>query len=540
MNGNKLKKQEDIIYENLPQSYYIKDVWKLIKSNLVFFLILSCLIFLIYSPLIKGKFLNLDDINGIVYNELHHSIAKSVKQLDIAATITAVIVKLFGMNPTALHIFSLALHSICTFLVFILTYLLFGKKVALITAFLFATHSVNSEAVGWLTSMAYILRTSIMLLIIIFYVLYRKNKNVLYLAISSIIYLFSQITIRSQGWMFITPVLLVIIDQFILEKKTQYKNIKYYTPYILISLVFAVTLLPNLYKERLVGLNTIYYVNTATATPLINRVPYTTYKAYELLVFPLRLTIYHEGELVSGGYYSFMIASTVALVIGIVYLWKKDRVIVGLLITIPLSILPSYSPIIIAWTAAERYLYIGSAFFSMVVAIVILRIEKKRNWHRFALVATVTLCLLYSARTFVRSFDLNNSKNLWLATKKVSPYSYRVFNNLGDVYANEGNYELAIKSFKRSFALKRDYADAVHNIGYMYLQLGDITKAKKYLQLSIDMHPILFQSWYKMGVIFLNEKNYPEAQKYLSKALELRPDDISIQQAVSSLKTLGY
>jgi tetratricopeptide (TPR) repeat protein len=541
MNGNKIKKQintETKLEETKPKVYKFKDVWKFLKSNFIIFFILADLIFLIYAPLIKGQFLNLDDQNGIVLNKLFYSISASLKALDAQAIAIAIVVRLFGMNSTALHIFSLLLHIACTILTLVLAYLLFGKKVSIITAFLFATQSVNSEAVGWLTGSGYLIRTIVILLILIFYVMFRRSKNIWYLIISTLIYLASQIFIKSQGWMFITPFLLAIVDQFLIEKKIEFKNIKYYIPYILISLVFAAILVPTLFKERVSGLNTMYYVNTDTATPLINRIPYTIYMAYELIAFPLVLTIYHEGEIISGAYYSFMVAVTVALVFGIAYLWKKDRIIAGLLLTIPLSILPSFSPVIIAWTAAERYLYMGAAFFSMAVAILILRIEEKKRWKKFALYATITLCLLYSVRTFTRSFDLNNSKSLWLASKKVSPYSYRVYNNLGDVYANEGSYDLAIEAFKRSWALKPDYADAVHNIGYIYLQRGDIARAKKYFQLSIDMNPRLFQSWYKMGRILIAEKNYQQAEIYMSKALELQPNDATVQQSMAEINLL--
>lgn len=543
MDGNKPKNQvsaENISKKEKPQLYGMGETWKFIKSNLIILFILAGLIFLIYGPLIKGQFLNLDDQTGIVLNKSLYSIKETLKLLDAPAIAQSIIVKFFGMNSTALHVFSILLHIVCTTLVFVLTYLLFGKKVSLITTFLFATQPVNTEAVGWLAGMGYPFRTAVVLLILIFYVLYRRTKKIGYLIFSSAIYLAGQITNRGQGWMFIAPVLLVIVDQFLIEKKVEFKNIKYYTPYIVVSLIFVVMLIPGFFKQRIIALNTQYYVNTDTATPLINRIPYTTYMAYKLIAFPLTLTVYHEGEVITGIDYAFMIAVTVAVVFGIVFLWKKDRVTAGLLLTIPFSILPSYSPVIIAWTAAERYLYIGAAFFSMVLAILILRIEEKKKWKKFAFVTTVVLCLLYSARTFARSFDLNNSKNLWLATKKVSPHSYRVYNNLGDVYANEGNYDLAIEAFKKSVALKPDYADAVHNIGFIYLQLGDTAKAKKYLQQSIDMNPRLFQSWYKMGRIFITEKNYPAAQKYMSKALELNPKDETVQQAMAELKDLGY
>jgi hypothetical protein len=541
MNGNKLKKQvnaENIIREEKPQVYRIRELWKFIKSNYIIFLILTGLIFLIYIPLIKGQFLNLDDQNGIVLNKTLYSVNDTLKTLDAPSIALSLVIHFFGMNSTALHIFSISEHVVCTILVFILAYLLFGKKVALITSFLFATQSVNTEAIGWLSGSGYPFRTGVTLLILISYVLFRKTRKIWYLILSSVIYLASQYMIKSQGWMFVVPFLLVIIDQFVLEKKIVFKNIKYYIPYIAVSLVFAAMLVPGLFKQRLIDLNTLYYVNTDTATPLINRIPYTTYMAYKLIAFPLTLTIYHEGEIITGSLYAFMILVTVAIVFGILYLWKKDRVIAGLLLTIPFSILPSYSPIIVAWTAAERYLYIGAAFFSMILAILFVRIEEKKKWKKFALIVTVNICLLYSARTFLRGFDLNNSKSLWLATRKVSPYSYRVYNNLGDVYANEGSYELAIEAFKRSVALKPDYADAVHNIGFIYLELGDIPKAKKYLQQSIDMNPRLFQAWYKMGRIFLAEKNYTQAQIYMTKALELNPKDETVQQSVQELNAL--
>lgn len=543
MNGNRSKKQvntKNIIRGDAPEAYGIKETWEFIRSNLVILFILAGLIFLIYGPLINGQFLNLDDQNGLVLNKPLYSLTETLKFLDAPAMATSIIVNLFGMNSTALHVFSILLHIICTTLVFILTYLLFGKKVSLITTFLFATQPVNTEAIGWLSGMGYPFKTVVILLILIFYVLFRKNKKIWYLIVSSIVYLAGQITVRGGGWMFIAPFLLVIVDQFLIEKKIEFKNTKYYTPYIVISLIFAAMLVPGLFKQRIIDLNTLYYVDTESATPLINRIPYTTYMAYKLIAFPLTLTVYHEGEIITGAGYAFMIAVTVAIIFGTVYLWKKDRVIAGLLLTIPFSILPSYSPVIIAWTAAERYLYIGTAFFSMGLAILILRIEEKKKWKEFATVITIVLCLLYSIRTFTRSFDFKNSKNLWLATKKVSPYSYRVYNNLGDVYSNEGNYELAIEAFKRSVALKPDYADAVHNIGFTYLQIGDIAKAKKYLQQSIDINPRLHQSWYKMARIFMAEKNYQEAQKYISKAFELNPKDEAVQQVMAELKTLGY
>ena len=125
-----------------------------------------------------------------------------------------------------------------------------------------------------------------------------------------------------------------------------------------------------------------------------------------------------------------MVVVTTFLVL-IIHLWKKDRVIAGLLLTIPLSILPSYSPIIIAWTAADRYLHIGSAFFSIILAILFLRIEEKKSWKKFALYATLTLCLLYSVRTFFEVLTLKTAKTYGLQQKRSHPTVTEFITTLG-------------------------------------------------------------------------------------------------------------
>lgn len=259
---------------------------KILKSNALFLLLVTGLVFLVYSNLINGEFLNLDDINGIVNNKPLMSVAESLKLNDLTVITESIVVHFFGMNPHALHITSIVVHIINCFLVFALTYLLFGRKVAIITTLLFLAQPVNTESLGWLTAYGYILRAVLTFTILIFFILFKKTGKVIYLAISSAVCLFSLYFFRSQGWMFVTPLILMILDQFILEDKIKLRNIKYYLPYLAVSIFFAAQMLPGLFKERIVGLNKLYYVNTSAATPLINRIPYTTYMAFGTMAFP--------------------------------------------------------------------------------------------------------------------------------------------------------------------------------------------------------------------------------------------------------------
>jgi tetratricopeptide (TPR) repeat protein len=320
-----------------------------------------------------------------------------------------------------------------------------------------------------------------------------------------------------------------------------------YLPALIISIVFALLLLPGFFKTRIEDLSTYYYVDTETATPLINRIPYTIYMEYKTLFYPVTLSIYHEGKYITPAEYTFMVFVTIAVIFGIFYFLKKDRRIAGLMLMIIFAILPSFSPVIIAWIAAERYLYIPSIFSSVMVALGLIWFDKKvlknktreeNKLSKFVFTASIIIITLYSIRTVFRNNDLRNSKNLWMASKKTAPYSYRVYNNMGDVLANEGDLDGALENFKRSVALKPDYADAVHNVGHIYMVKGDYVRAKKYLEQSLQMNPRLYPSAYKLGVIYTEENDMEKAKEYFEQCLTYDPNNADCIRGVQTVNSI--
>jgi tetratricopeptide (TPR) repeat protein len=260
------------------------------------------------------------------------------------------------------------------------------------------------------------------------------------------------------------------------------------------------------------------------------------------MLWPINLTIYHEGERVPSITY-FTIISTIAtlLIVALVaYLfikskqaeWKKH--VAGLIVLIYATMLLSFYPLVVVWAMADRYLYIATVFFGIILGILYDRVKNKKLIGY----ALVILMAFYAVRTVVRTNDWKNSKNLWLATQEVSPYSYRVYNNLGDIYASEGNYKDAIKNFQTSVMLNPKFADAVHNLGFTYYQIGDKDTAKTYLEKSFEMNPMLYQSLHKLGVIAYEQGNIDLAKQYFAKALEVNPNFEVAAQNLRKLNSL--
>ncbi len=542
-----IKPAEVINNSDLP-FYNFKSFKSFLKENKLFVAVICLFTLLIYANIITGDFVNLDDYSKAFTTPAFSNFGVALKSFDAFTILMSIIVQTFGINSSVFHITAIIFHMINGIFVFAFLYLLFGKKISIVGTLLFLAHPTNTEAISWHAGFPYVLRTSIVIGTLIFFALFKKTGNKMFLLTSSLIYVFSLVFYRGGGWILVTPFLLVLMDQFIIEKKIKFSNIKQYLPYLLTSLAFAAALLPGFIKGRVESLETLYYVDTATATPLINRIPYTIYMEFTTLFYPKTLSIYHEGKYITPIEYTFMVFLTFAVIFAIFYFMKKDRRISGLLIMIIFGILPSFSPVIVAWIAAERYLYIPSIFSSAIIAIGLVYFENKINEknkkqgkvkkgvekNNFVLYASIIIISLYSIRTVLRNNDLRNSKNLWIASKKTAPYSYRVYNNMGDVLANEGDLEGALENFKRSYALKPDYADAVHNIGHIYMVQGNIPQAKRYLEQSLQMNPRLYPSAYKLGIIYMNEKDFENAKKYFEACLQYEPTN---QDCISGLQT---
>lgn len=523
---------------NLDVSFYdFKTFRNFLKENKLFIVVILLFTLLIYANIITGDFVNLDDYSKAFTAPEFSDLGLALKSFDAFTILMSVVVQIFGINSSVFHIVSILFHMVNGILVFIFLNILFGKKISIIGTLMFIAHPANTEAISWHAGVWYAGRASIIIPILIFFALFKKTDKKIFIVISALIYIFSLIFYRGGGWILVTPFLLVLMDQFIIEKKIKFSNIKQYLPYLLTSLAFAATLLPGFVKGRVESLETLYYVDTESATPLINRIPYTIYMEYRTLFYPKILSIYHEGKYITPSEYTFMVFLTFAIFFAFFYFIKKDRRISGLLLMIIFGVLPSFSPVIVAWIAAERYLYIPSIFSSAIIGIGLIYLENKINEknkkqgkikkglekNNFVLYASIVIISLYSIRTVLRNNDLRNSKNLWIASKKTAPYSYRVYNNMGDVLANEGDLEGALENFKRSYALKPDYADAVHNIGHIYMVQGNIPQAIRYLEQSLQMNPRLYPSAYKLGIIYMEEKDFENAKKYFEACLQYEP-----------------
>ncbi len=540
-----------------------------IKANYPFLLLLIALCVLVYFNSLDGEFISGDDTHGYVNNTAVRDLSASFKSLQLQTIIYAVMYALFQVNPVPLHVLSLLLHILITCLVFFSTSMLFGKRVGRIASLLFAVHPANTEAIVWISGLPYMFNAFFFYLILLFYLNYRKSNKLIFLGIAIFVGLVTVAVYRS-AWGLAIPMLVLVIDSFLIETrfrlKTAIRPLIAATPF----LIYAAIFLGDMFSTRVHSLRSDYGLDPETTTPWLNRIPYTFFMQLKLFIFPKGLTLYHEGELITSALYNFMVIATVVFVGAIIYFWTRksspkeesatpsfvdtkgledknpldclsniNRKVAGLLLLLPVSIAPAFSPIQVSWFIADRYLYLGSAFFCVLVALLFYKLEKLINIKHLATILAVLLIIAYSARTISRNNDWSSSKSLALADISVSVNSHRVYNNLGDAYAREGNLEEALKAFERATQLKPDYPDAKHNLGNIYLQMGRTEEAEEQFKLVVSLKPQMYQAQFNLAYITYQKGDYAASREYLQQVMKLNPDYANAREMLMTIESMG-
>jgi protein O-mannosyl-transferase len=511
-----------------------KDIIASIKTEKKFLLVVIAVTFLLYANAIRGEFVTADDIPGIVENPITKDLGASLKTVNLSIIKNAVIYQVAGMNPNVFHLVSILIHLLNIALVFVFVRTLYNDKVAKIATMIFALHPVNAETVIWISGIPYAINAIFALIIFTLFVLYKKTSVLKYFIFSVITYLL--MVVHDKGaWALVVPFIIVIIDQFLFSDNINIKKALITTiPFLIIALISAYVIVGKNYSGRVAALTSQYYFDPTQAPPLLNRIPFTIYMGTKNLVIPYELNIYPGEKEITIGEYRFIWALTWAFILLVIYLWKNKRDYAGLVFAILAGVGPTFSPIQVAWLMTERYMYVSSIFFAIIIGLIATNIHKKQIQK--SNIAIAGILVLFAIRIVLRTEDWRTNKNLWLSTLIFSPESYRVYNNLGDVYMKETNYDKAIESFKKSFELFPQYADAMHNLAIVYMVKQDTINAKKYMQMAVKTKPTLVPAWEKLGLIYLQEKEYDIAQVQFLEALKIDPNAALAKEGLQKIK----
>jgi tetratricopeptide (TPR) repeat protein len=221
------------------------------------------------------------------------------------------------------------------------------------------------------------------------------------------------------------------------------------------------------------------------------------------------------------------IAVTAAVVVLSVVAFKKNKAAFLGIVLMVLPLLPAlYIPAVGENTFADRYLYLPSVGYVLLLALFISWAARQLpDGAKLIATGVLLLAAIYSVGTVSRNNVWKNSYNLWTDTVEKSPDSALAHCYLGKVYRHSHMPGQAIEQFQAATRLKPGFGDAHNQLGGVYEDLGMYEKALPELKAAAAISPAHDAVHYNLGLLYYNLGQKNNAHIELTRALAITPDD---------------
>ncbi len=516
---------------------------------------------------------------------------------------------IWGKAPFGFHLTVILIHLVNTILVFFLCQFILkrfehGHVGAFIGALVFAVHPIHTESVAWMAGRSDTMAATFFFLSLLFYLKFKEKRRGYWLALSTVIFLLAAMAKEvSLSLILLLPFIDMAFfsEETVLsdptgsrherrrkkrtEKKMRKKekekregkeeikgkvsagqiirsifqgaNILSYIPFVVAMLVYLVVRNRALVEGAKKQLQTFNALEMARN--LIN-----AYGFYlEKLFVPTNLKAFIP-EIPSSFLYTLLSITAVFLLgASIIFSFlRKNRVIFFAIIFFFLTLAPSImvAAMKISETPlAERYLYIPSLSFSLLIGYVFLYIPLRlRDSAKMAassrwIIAILILVLLtvFSIMTMRRNTIWKDDILFWEDLVRKSPDQGLPHLNLGLAYSENDRHDDAEREYR--LAIKSKYDDegrstAYNNLGNIYLNNKDFDNAEHCFKTAISIRRNYSTPYYSMGLSlfrrYLEEaragkrpdiKLIEEAMQYLGKAIQLNPQYVKAHSLLGDI-----
>ncbi len=534
---------------------WIKNFTK-IKVQLVIIVLIT---FLAYSNILQNDFLA-DDRAFILQWDLPRDI-RNIPNLFISktnppglpqdyrpvrTTLLVLSYQLWGTNPVGYHFESMIIHLIITILVYFITkelvlsikYHVLRKDplihntyyiIPFLTALLFGLHPIHTEVVDYV--MVSFNTVSVAFLLLSFY-LYLKTLKKLSVA-------FFLLALFTYEIALVLPFLIMLYDFcFKTIKKNYLKNFSLrYLPYffsVFLFLWIRAGLAGMGNAERGQYLLGSFYLNMLIMPKLI-------WKYIELLVFPLNLSFIHRiakgFETYPTPYSNFasiqkmsilspevILPSLVLLVLVIILFWslKKFPVIFFCLGWFFISMFPFFNLIPIGVTFSERYTYLASVGFVILITYLFHICYYRIRWKKLAVLLLVLILIFLFFRTYIRNYDWRNMETFTKSILRVNSESLIARYNLA-LYYKDTDPGQAVLEYRKLLEIDPRVKEAHFDLANVYLATGYIELAALEFNRTLTLDSNFIDAYIALGQINLSKGQLNIAEEYFKKALNVDP-----------------
>ena len=449
----------------------------------------------------------------------------------------------WGFKPFGFHLTNVLIHVINVLLLFVLLQKMLEfsgfkyKNIAVLAGtVLFALHPVHTEAVAWVSGRTDSLSCTFFFASFIYYLNYSRFESSKNLALTLLFYL---LALLSKEMAITLPAAVILYDIAVVKVKFSsiLKNkLKMYLSLVLLSVFYL--LIRWLVLKDVTPRDTYLYFYGKDITVVIFTMLQTLPFYFKLAVFPVGM-LYHYG-----GYLPyinsplepaavFALVFLVIVLISVIYLYKRTPLFSYALMFFFLTLSPVLNIVPTMNFMADRFLYIPSVFLSFTAMSLVVKYYSPKNRNLvFGLFGGVFIA--FSLMTIARNSDWKTNDSLFLSAEG-KPGTV-LYVNIGNIYANKGNYGIAEDYYRKAIDLNVPSVLAYNNLGKIFLINNIYDSAYFYISKAYMLDTLSPEPLHSLGVLHARFNMNKEAVMWLEKLQTISPDYMNSAKMLQELK----
>ncbi|MBI3617331.1 MAG: tetratricopeptide repeat protein [Candidatus Omnitrophica bacterium] len=455
---------------------------------------------------------------------------------------------LFGLNPSGYHVAGLFNYFVTVYFIYRISfYLIKEYRIAFITTLLFALHPVHAEYVASMTGSVDAAGITFLFVAFFFYIRSHGLSSGLNKKRYIVAVLFAFLAMFTHELTLSLPFLLLWYDFCFLREKSSRKGIAgRVMPFFIIGAVYI--LLKFLVLKSITRGHYLYDSFELTMLVIVKALMKYVYICF----LPIVLT---HNHVIADGIFSFdqddfdryavlsqswldgQVLMALLLLGSIFYIavrkWEQEPLVTFCLGWFFISLLPVLNIVPSGVYFAERYLFVGTFTFCLLLAYYInkLRRSNRLGLARISVFMIMALVVFDIVRIRTRNQELRDDVSLFESAVRANPQSALMHNDLGIVYAKHGKPQQALASFRQALAIRPDDPVIYFSMAQTYIQLDDKKKAADALEQAIILNPRYAEAHYNLAglCIFAGQKD--KGIEHFQKALSLSREQGNEQEA---------
>ena len=509
---------------------------------------LLLLIIFCYWSIYQAEFINFDDFLYVTNNDYVKdgfsikSIYWAFTSFDLAnwhpVTMMSHMLdyQLFGMNAAGHHLMSVLFHAGNTLLIFLAFRIMTGSLWrSAILAFLFALHPLHVESVAWISERKDVLSTFFMLLSLLAYIAYTKNKAVATYLIAFFLFFMA---LMSKPMIVTFPFLLLLMDYWPLgrfngdhlkhcrapeNRERLWRLVLEKIPFFIMSLIISIV--------TYIAQSHAGAVSSLKAMPLTFRVENAANSVVLYLVqmlFPVKLAVFYP---MVGNIPLWQTICSAFFIILVTYLAWRFRLRhpffpVGWLWYLG-TLIPVIGLVQVGMQSmADRYTYIP--LIGIFIILIWLFPDMTRKGKTAALLGGLALCflaILLVATTRKQVDTWKNTMSVFSRADAATEGNILAKLQTAGHNAQMGNKDEAKAQFREILNLQPTNITALHNYGIFLINYDDYDEGVKYLREALRLQPTSITVHNSLAQALWQKGNAEEAEKLLTSSVALKPEN---------------